>query len=79
MVLDPVLVCKETHDVAAVSELCQELIRFFPYVSVITPNLPEAELLAGQEIKTLEDMKTAAQKLHDLGAPAVIIKGRQSP
>ena len=36
---------------------------------------PEAELLAGQEIKTLEDMKTAAQKLHDLGAPAVIIKG----
>lgn len=58
-----------------VSELCQELIRFFPYVSVITPNLPEAELLSGQEIKTLEDMKTAAQKLHDLGAPAVIIKG----
>ena len=39
VVLDPVLVCKETHDVA-VSELCQELIRFFPYVTVITPNLP---------------------------------------
>ena len=74
VVLDPVLVCKETHDVA-VSQLCQELIRFFPHVSVITPNLPEAELLAGQEIKTLEDMKAAAQKLHDLGAPAVIIKG----
>ena len=74
VVWDPVLVCKETHDVA-VSELCQELIRFFPHVSVITPNLPEAELLADQEIKTLEDMKTAAQKLHDLGAPAVIIKG----
>ena len=50
MVLDPVLVCKETHDVA-VSELCQELIRFFPYVSVITPNLPEAELLADQKIE----------------------------
>ena len=73
MVLDPVLVCKETHDVA-VSELCQELIRFFPYVTVITPNLPEAELLAGQKIETLEDMKSAAQKLHDLGAPAVIIR-----
>ena len=66
VVLDPVLVCKETHDVA-VSQLCQELIRFFPHVSVITPNLPEAELLADQEIKTLEDMKAAAQKLHDLG------------
>ena len=33
---------------------------------MITPNLPEAELLAGQEIKTLEDMKALAQKLHDL-------------
>ena len=74
VVLDPVLVCKETHDVA-VSELCQELIRFFPYVSVITPNLPEAELLADQKIESLEDMKTAAKKLHDLGAPVVIIKG----
>ena len=74
VVLDPVLVCKETHDVA-VSELCQELIRFFPYVTVITPNLPEAELLAGQKIETLDDMKAAAQKLYDLGAPAVIIKG----
>ena len=74
VVLDPVFVCKETHDVA-VSELCQELIRFFPHVSVITPNLPEAELLAGQEIKNLEDMKAVAQKLYDLGAPAVVIKG----
>ena len=72
--LDPVLVCKETHDVA-VSELCQELIRFFPYISILTPNLPEAELLADQKIETLEDMKQAAQKLHSLGAPAVVIKG----
>lgn len=74
VVLDPVLVCKETHDVA-VSELCQELIRFFPYISILTPNLPEAELLADQKIETLEDMKQAAQKLHSLGAPAVVIKG----
>ena len=51
------------------------LIRFFPYVSVITPNLPEAELLADQKIESLNDMKAVAQKLHDLGAPAVIIKG----
>ena len=74
VVLDPVLVCKETHDVA-VSQLCQELIRFFPYISILTPNLPEAELLADQKIETLEDMKQAAQKLHSLGAPAVVIKG----
>ena len=33
------------------------------------------ELLADQKIESLEDMKNAAKKLHDLGAPAVIIKG----
>ena len=38
VVLDPVLVCKENHDLE-VSALREELIRFFPYVSIITPNL----------------------------------------
>lgn len=74
LVLDPVLVCKETHDLA-VSALCEELIRFFPYASIVTPNLPEAELLSGMKIDSLEDMKQAAQKLFQLGAKAVIIKG----
>ena len=41
---NPVLVCKETHDVE-VSQLRDELVKFFPYVTVITPNLPEVELL----------------------------------
>ena len=40
---------KETHDVE-VSALREELIKFFPYTSIITPNLPEAELLAQKEL-----------------------------
>ena len=44
IVLDPVLVCKEKHDVE-VSALRDELLKFFPYVTIITPNLVEAELL----------------------------------
>ena len=59
IVLDPVLVCKETHDVE-VSRLRDELVKFFPYVTVITPNLPEAELLIDKKIHTLDDMKRAA-------------------
>ncbi|KXT72464.1 Hydroxymethylpyrimidine phosphate kinase ThiD [Streptococcus sp. DD10] len=74
VVLDPVLVCKESHDVE-VSALRTELIKFFPYVSVITPNLPEAELLTQISIKTIEDMQIAAQKLYDLGAKHVVVKG----
>ncbi|MGT2930360.1 bifunctional hydroxymethylpyrimidine kinase/phosphomethylpyrimidine kinase [Streptococcus dentasini] len=74
IVLDPVLVCKEKHDVA-VSALRDELLKFFPNITIVTPNLSEAELLAQQEIKTLEDMKSAAKTLHQLGAPTVVIKG----
>lgn len=74
VVLDPVLVCKEAHDVE-VSALRDELLKFFPHVSIITPNLVEAELLTQSKIETLDDMKAAAIKLHELGAKHVVIKG----
>ncbi len=74
VVLDPVLVCKENHDLE-VSALREEIIKFFPYVSIITPNLAEAQLLTQKEIKSLEDMQAAAKVLHDLGAEHVVIKG----
>ncbi len=44
VVLDTVLVCKENHDLE-VSQLREQLIAFFPYADVITPNLVEAQLL----------------------------------
>jgi phosphomethylpyrimidine kinase len=74
VVLDPVLVCKETHDVE-VSALRDELIKFFPSVTIITPNLPEAEILTQSKIQSLDDMKEAARKLHELGAANVVVKG----
>ncbi|EHG12322.1 bifunctional hydroxymethylpyrimidine kinase/phosphomethylpyrimidine kinase [Streptococcus intermedius] len=74
VVLDPVLVCKENHDVE-VSALRDELLKFFPYASIITPNLPEAELLVQKELRTVEDVKEAARTLYSLGAKTVIIKG----
>ena len=74
IVLDPVLVCKEKHDVE-VSVLRDELLKFFPYVTIITPNLVEAELLTQMSIKTLDDMEAAAKKLYQLGAKNVVVKG----
>ncbi|WP_193439081.1 PfkB family carbohydrate kinase, partial [Streptococcus suis] len=69
-----VLVCKETHD-TEVSQLRDELLKFLPYVSMITPNLAEAQLLLQKDIKTVEEMKQAAVALYDFGAKAVVIKG----
>jgi hydroxymethylpyrimidine/phosphomethylpyrimidine kinase len=47
----------------------------FPLVSVITPNLDEATLLLGRDIKTHEDLAAAAQDLRGMGAKAVLVKG----
>jgi hydroxymethylpyrimidine/phosphomethylpyrimidine kinase len=44
-------------------------------VSVITPNMPEAEFLTGLEVKDLHHMKAAAQKLVEMGAKAVVVTG----
>ncbi|WP_193438830.1 PfkB family carbohydrate kinase, partial [Streptococcus suis] len=52
-----------------------ELLKFLPYVSIITPNLAEAQLLLQKDIETVEEMKQAAVTLYDLGAKAVVIKG----
>jgi len=43
--------------------------------SVITPNMPEAEFLTGMEVKDLNSMKLAGQKLIEMGARAVIVTG----
>jgi hydroxymethylpyrimidine/phosphomethylpyrimidine kinase len=43
--------------------------------TVITPNMPEAEFLTGMEVKDLNAMKAAAQKLVEMGARAVIVTG----
>ncbi|MGT2935163.1 bifunctional hydroxymethylpyrimidine kinase/phosphomethylpyrimidine kinase [Streptococcus castoreus] len=74
LVLDPVLVCKETHDVE-VATLRKELLQFFPYATIVTPNLIEAQLLSQKEIKHLDDMKEVADELYRLGAKHVVIKG----
>lgn len=75
VVLDPVMVstsgCKLIED-AAIEALKEELI---PLATLITPNLREAEVLTGQPIHTVEEMKPAASHLLEYGCQAVLIKG----
>jgi len=75
IILDPVMVAKggaNLIDDRAVKLLKNELIN---KVSLITPNIPEAEMLTNIKIKTKEDMIFAASILVNLGAKNVFIKG----
>ena len=75
IVLDPVMVAKggaKLIDNEAIKILKNELM---PKVSLITPNIPEAEVLTGLKINSRESMLQAANKLINLGAKNVLIKG----
>ena len=75
LVLDPVMAAEAGGDLLrkeALSVLIEELL---PFCKVTTPNASEAGALAGFPVKTLEDAKTAARKIADLGAEAVIVTG----
>ena len=75
IILDPVIVFKENADYS-VNEIRDFFIeRLIPLADIITPNLKEAEILVDFPIKSLDDMKQAAQLLHDFGAKNVVIKG----
>ena len=75
LVLDPVMVAKGGHALLADDAVGILRTRLLPLARVITPNLPEAEALSGLTIRTVADMRVAAQVLLSLGVPAVLLKG----
>ena len=75
IVLDPVMVAKGGHRLLkedAVNSLKSFIKNTNP---VLTPNIPEAEILTGMKISNLAEMKTAGEKIIDLGADFVVLKG----
>ena len=78
IILDPVMVAKggaKLIDNKAIKLLKSELIK---KVSLVTPNIPEAEILTETKIVSVEDMIYAANKLMEFGAKNVLIKGGHS-
>ena len=75
LVVDPVMVAKGGARLLrddAVAALRQRLL---PLAAVVTPNLPEAAVLLGRPVKSLEDRRRAARDLVALGARAAVVKG----
>src|ERR1700674_4397957 len=63
---------RELLDAGGIKFVATELLK---RASVITPNVPEAEVLTGLSIKDVADMEAAARKLVEMGAHSVIVKG----
>ena len=78
IVVDPVMVATSGARLIqeeAIDTLTKELL---PLAAVVTPNVPEAEILSGMEIHTREDMEAAARKIGDGFGCAVLLKGGHS-
>lgn len=75
VVTDPVMVATSgaaLSDNKSVSALVKEL---FPLSALVTPNIPEAEVLAGMKILSSSDMREACRNIYEKGGCSVLIKG----
>jgi len=70
VVVDPVMVSSSGARLLELDAIDTLVARLFPLATVVTPNLPEAEALVGDGSK-----RDLAKRLHELGAPAVIVTG----
>ena len=75
IVLDPVMV--STSGSRLIDEGAQELMceRLMPLCSIVTPNIPEAKAITGNDIFDVDDMRKAACRIMGMGANAVLLKG----
>lgn len=79
LVVDPVMVAKSGDHLlqpAAVTAMKRDLL---PLAEVVTPNVPEAEVLSGRSISTLDDAREAAKAIAALGPKIVVVKGGHLP
>ena len=75
LVVDPVMVSK--NGARLLNPEAEEFLRreLIPLAMVVTPNIPEAEVLTGKRIRTPKEMREAAVRIRKMGARHVLIKG----
>ena len=75
LVVDPVMIAKGGHRLLLGDAEAALRDRLLPMAALLTPNLPEAEALAGFPVRTEADMRRAAEHLAGLGPGAILMKG----
>jgi len=75
LVVDPVMVAKSGDQLLQPEARAALADRILPLALLVTPNLPEAEVLAGMRVAEPEDMEEAARRIHLMGPRYVLVKG----
>ncbi len=75
LVVDPVMVAKSGHRLLLPEAETALKEKLLPLAFIVTPNIPEAEVLTGKKIVSQDDMRSAATALHRLGAKFILVKG----
>lgn len=75
LVADPVMVAKGGHPLLAEEAVATLKARLLPRAAIITPNLPEAEVICGFAIRDVTGMEAAARAMLGMGVRAVLLKG----
>ena len=75
IVVDPVMVATSGDRLLEEDAVAALRDSILPLATVVTPNLPEAEILAGIPVSGLDDMRVAAERIVARGCRAVLVKG----
>ncbi|MBQ8576249.1 MAG: bifunctional hydroxymethylpyrimidine kinase/phosphomethylpyrimidine kinase [Clostridia bacterium] len=78
VVIDPVMVATSGSRLMRTDALTVLTGRLLPLACLVTPNIPEAEVLSGMEIRSEKDMRIAAEKIGNMYGCAVLLKGGHS-
>ena len=75
IVVDPVMVATSGSALMKTDAVSMLMSKLFPLAAVITPNIPETEVLSGMKVRTKEDMQKAAKMIGDSCGCAILVKG----
>jgi hydroxymethylpyrimidine/phosphomethylpyrimidine kinase len=79
LVIDPVLKSSSGRHLLQPAAFRSLVNNLFPLATIVTPNIPEAEILAGMPIQSEQDRDYAAGRILDTGPKYVLIKGGHQP
>ncbi len=79
LVCDPIVIATSGRLLLDPEALKKMVSSLLPLVDLLTPNLPEAEVLLGRQITSAAEMESAAEALLDLGVSSVLLKGGHLP